>query len=59
MCTLTLNIAIFFYNRCIFTPPYYTCVSGGNLISFDIASDVLKLLTKPLTNFVPVGSPGM
>ncbi|XP_026325305.1 uncharacterized protein LOC113234223, partial [Hyposmocoma kahamanoa] len=43
---------------CIFTPPYYSCVSGGNLISLDVTSDMPKLITKPLTNFVGEDSPG-
>ncbi|XP_049871147.1 ER membrane protein complex subunit 1 [Pectinophora gossypiella] len=47
---------------CVFTAPYYTCVSGsrGNqlLISLDVSSNAVQLISKPMSNFVGMESEG-
>lgn len=41
-----------FYFRCVLTPPYYTCMSNNVVLSLDLTSKALQLITKPLSDFV-------
>ncbi|KAJ8719185.1 hypothetical protein PYW07_016741 [Mythimna separata] len=45
-------------STCVLTPPYYTCISGErgseNLISMDVTSQAVQLITRPLSEYVNV-----
>ncbi|XP_072949893.1 ER membrane protein complex subunit 1 isoform X2 [Epargyreus clarus] len=39
---------------CVLTPPYYTCASSNVVVSLDLTSKALQLITKPLSDLVNV-----
>ncbi|XP_039750200.1 ER membrane protein complex subunit 1 isoform X2 [Pararge aegeria] len=48
--------AVWNNDGCVLTAPYYTCVSGNMgsqiLLSLDVTSNVIQIISKPLSNFI-------